>query len=1010
MNKILLSLLLSCLFLPAAAQLNGDGYYRVKNFKSERYIVLIDNKSKGGNISTTTYDLDAMMSVKPFSKIDADAGSVVYIENEGGNQYNIISQGTDAYQSVGRLLTLTTASASQQTYFASATESGVTVYLYDEQYQGSVGRLSTSSSTGGGSELYRHWRMLPVSATDDNNYFGVKGNVQVGGKYYTAFHASFPYTFASSGMKAYIVTKLDGDLAVWKEVEGTVAAATPVIIACAGENASSNRLNLELQDGTALSDNLLLGVYFNNTDVDYIDESSYHFNAKKYNPATMRLLGITSEGKLGFVKSDLKYIPKNASYLKVPKNSPAEITLVTQEEYDALLAADVVTVTAKSYTRPYGDANPVFQYDVEGTLKGQPTLTCEATPSSPVGVYPIVVGKGTVTNRTFNAVNGTLTVEKAPLTVTARSYTIKQNEPLPLFECDFQGFKLGETAEVLTSQPALACNVPEDKKPGVYAITVSGAAAQNYDITTVDGTLTILEADPITVTAVSLTKEYGDAMPALSWKVEGGTLEGQPLLQCEVNESTPVGTYPIKVYAGTIDYPNLTLVDGSVTVTKAPLIISAGNYTMKQTDERPQFQATYEGFKLDETEAVLTQQPVLSTNAPADNTPGEYVVEVSGAEAQNYDITYKSGSLVILAADPIVITVADATMVYGDEVPTFSYTVSGGEVEGEPAVSCEATSLSPAGSYPIVVSAGTINYPNLVLVNGTLAVTKAPLTASVGDYEREQGQPNPVFEIVYEGFRNGDDASVFTTAPVATTTADENSAPGAYDITLSGGEAANYDFIYQSGHLVVYEANQIVLMAVDATMVYGDEVPTFTYTVSGGEVVGEAVLTCEATSTSPVGTYPIVISAGTVSYPNLLLVNGTLTVTKAPLTATVGDYEREQGQPNPDFEIVYEGFRNGDDASVFTVAPVATTIADEDSTPGIYDIVLTGGEAQNYDFTYVNGKLTVTVPSAISTVTTFSAPVDVYSLTGRLVRSQVTSLKGLPRGIYLVNGRKVVVK
>ena len=65
MNKILLSLLLSCLFLPAAAQLNGDGYYRVKNFKSERYIVLIDNKSKGGNISTTTYDLDAMMSVKP---------------------------------------------------------------------------------------------------------------------------------------------------------------------------------------------------------------------------------------------------------------------------------------------------------------------------------------------------------------------------------------------------------------------------------------------------------------------------------------------------------------------------------------------------------------------------------------------------------------------------------------------------------------------------------------------------------------------------------------------------------------------------------------------------------------------------------------------------------------------------------------------------------------------------------------------------------------------------------
>ena len=1010
MNKILLSFFLSCLFLPAAAQLNGDGYYRVQNFKSERYVMMIDNKTKGGNISTTTVDLDALMTVKPFSRIDNEAGTVVYLENRGGNQYNLKSQGTDAYQTVGRLVTLTTASSSQKTYFVSATEAGVTVYLFDEQYQGSVGRLSTSSPSSGGSDLYRHWRFHPVSATDDTNYFGVKGTVQAGGQNYAAFYAMFPFTFASPGMKAYTVTKLDGDLAVIKEIEGTVASSTPVVILCAGTEASSNRLNLEMQDGQKQADNLLEGVYFNNTDVDYIDESSFHFNAKKYKPATMRLLGVTSEGKLGFVKADVDYIPKNSSYLTVPKGSPDEITLVTQEEYDAIVAADVVTVTAQSYTRPYGEANPAFQYDVEGTLKGQPTLTCEATPSSPVGTYPIVVGKGTVTNRTFNAVNGTLTVEKAPLTVTARSYTIKQNEPLPQFECDYQGFKLGETAEVLTSQPVLACDVPEDKKPGVYAITVSGAAAQNYDITTIDGTLTILEADPVTVTATSLTKEYGDAMPELSWTVEGGTLEGQPLLQCEVNESTPVGTYPIKVEVGTIDYPNLTLVDGSVTVTKAPLTISAGTYTIKQTDDRPEFEISYKGFKLGETEAVLTQQPVLSTDAPADNTPGEYVIEVSGAEAENYDITYQSGRLIILEADPIVLTVADATMVYGDEVPTFSYTVSGGEVEGEAVLTCEATSASPAGTYPIVISAGTIDYPNLVLVNGTLTVTKAPLTASVGNYEREQGQPNPDFEILYEGFRNGDDASAFTVAPVATTTANEDSEPGVYDITLSGGEAANYDFIYQGGHLVIYQAEQIVLMAVDATMVYGDEVPVFSYTVSGGEVEGEAVLTCEATSMSPVGTYPIVISAGTINYPNLLLVNGTLTITKAPLTASVGDYEREQGQPNPTFGIIYEGFRNGDDASVLTVLPVATTTANEDSAPGIYDIVLSGGEAANYDFTYVNGKLTVQVPAAISSVTVFNAPVDVYSLTGRLVRSQITSLKGLPRGIYLVNGRKVVVR
>ena len=37
-------------------------------------------------------------------------------------------------------------------------------------------------------------------------------------------------------------------------------------------------------------------------------------------------------------------------------------------------------------------------------------------------------------------------------------------------------------------------------------------------------------------------------------------------------------------------------------------------------------------------------------------------------------------------------------------------------------------------------------------------------------------------------------------------------------------------------------------------------------------------------------------------------------------------------------------------------------------------------------------------------------PFDVYTLTGNKVRSQVTTLKGLPRGVYVVNGRKMVVE
>ena len=152
------------------------------------------------------------------------------------------------------------------------------------------------------------------------------------------------------------------------------------------------------------------------------------------------------------------------------------------------------------------------------------------------------------------------------------------------------------------------------------------------------------------------------------------------------------------------------------------------------------------------------------------------------------------------------------------------------------------------------------------------------------------------------------------------------------------------------------------------------------------------------------------IELGTITYPNVKLVNGTLTIIKAPLTAFVADYEREQGQPNPDFEVIYSGFRNGDDASVLKEAPVATTTATAESLPGIYDIIVSGGEAENYFFNYAGGKLTVTVIDAVASLKVSDTPVDIYTVTGRLVRSQATTLKGLPRGLYIVNGRKVVIR
>lgn len=48
--------------------------------------------------------------------------------------------------------------------------------------------------------------------------------------------------------------------------------------------------------------------------------------------------------------------------------------------------------------------------------------------------------------------------------------------------------------------------------------------------------------------------------------------------------------------------------------------------------------------------------------------------------------------------------------------------------------------------------------------------------------------------------------------------------------------------------------------------------------------------------------------------------------------------------------------------------------------------------------------------TAIGTAHLLAEPADIYTTDGRLVRHQATSLSGLPKGVYIVNGKKEVVK
>ena len=477
MKHLSIFILLSALICPLHAQLNGVGFYRVKNQRTQRYISVIDNK---GSIDphSANADLGAIITVKGFERVVSDPGSLIYIKKMG-SEYDLIAQGTSVYGIVG--ITVQLIPFQDGAYYrAYKASSGVARYLFDlssttreEAFVTTTGNLNSGAA---------NWEILPL--TTDDNYFAIQPDVQTTGGNYTTLYTSFAYHLNHAGDKAMYITKVDGNVAVYKEICGDIPASIPVILSLTSATLSEHQITPLLNTPTVVTDNALSGTY-------YCSSVTGHIN-RLANDATIRVLGVLSDGSLGFKKSaTMDYVPHNTAYLKVDANAPAEIRLMSEEEYDKL---NHVTLTAVNVTREYGEANPELTYNVDGNLiGGTPVLTCEATEASPVGTYPITIAKGDVANSNVELVNGTLTITPAPLLISVGFYQREEGQENPEMTAEYTGFKNGDTPQDLTTLPTITVDADTASVPGYYDIVVFGAESPNYEITYQYGTLQVLE-------------------------------------------------------------------------------------------------------------------------------------------------------------------------------------------------------------------------------------------------------------------------------------------------------------------------------------------------------------------------------------------------------------------------------------------------------------------------------------------------------------------------------------
>ncbi len=251
-----------------------------------------------------------------------------------------------------------------------------------------------------------------------------------------------------------------------------------------------------------------------------------------------------------------------------------------------------------------------------------------------------------------------------------------------------------------------------------------------------------------------------------------------------------------------------------LTVNKANLTITADNKTKFELTPNPTLTATYTGFVLSETPAVLITPVVLSTTAVQASPPGTYPITASGATAANYNITHVNAVLTVQPKQNQTITFnAPATKTYGNA--DFAHGATSTNTTIPVVLSSSNTAVATInGNLIHIVGAGTSNitasqagndgYFPAANVTRTLTVNKAPLTIRVRDTTKVQGQVNPTFTITYTGFVLGETVTNLTTAPQVNTTATTNSAPGYYALTPQGAASANYNFTYTDGRLTIY--------------------------------------------------------------------------------------------------------------------------------------------------------------------------------------------------------------
>lgn len=680
----------------------------------------------------------------------------------------------------------------------------------------------------------------------------------------------------------------------------------------------------------------------------------------------------------------------------VGKDFSADETLIVSR-------ADISDITVTGVTMTYGDktakigisglrADDVVTYGTDGTTFPLQNVDLSALDYGEHDYYVRVYRSDNYNPYTSGKITVTINKAEVSATITPDDDTLTYGDNLPSLTAAING----ETYTIESGKYELHLGMTSitgdvANNVGTYNIEnvdISVLRAKypekNYDIAlTTVGTITINKANlAVTVTSDKTELTYGEALPIISHTISGLKLSDTvTITETKFAEKLDAGRYTAtaKVSGEKTKFYEITVntVDFKVNKKPATITINAVNDII-YGDEVPGLSAKVEGV-LDGDSLSYT----LETNYTVGAGKGEYTASVEfnpeAAENKNYAIAATGTTFTVGTKDLTIKLNNTATVAVGKTYKVEAEHLEKiGLVAGDTVTGYVTITKDVKGTY----YADDFDKSNLVVLNADcydisyeMSVTFIEVTFAIDFADvtlTYDGQPHGVVVTKTDESKN-------YTITYGTTENDctLNSSPvyknaGAYTIYF---KVVDNDTLAEHVGYVTLTINKkaVTVTVKDVTITYGEEIPAFSYTVTGlveGETLSdEAVYSGAGTDA---GVYDISVSGLTASDNYAVTVKtGTLTINKK--TAEVAWTNAENYVYSPAGQTLPTATYDGKTASlIFTKDG---TVCDFKNA-GTYTVTIK--EDKNYTLSGETTKTIVIEKATYTSVTAHEALSGIY--------------------------------